>query len=106
MLGWAYPVRMISRLRRGFDADGIGRVGQLGQPPTDDLIEVEVAEHSVQLPEARAVSFLRPWLQGWQIIVGAAFQSFLVGSAWIAATVRDDDTHREDRQGTAERLVK
>jgi hypothetical protein len=29
-----------------------------------------------------------------------------VGSAWIAATVRDDDTHREDRQGTAERLVK
>jgi hypothetical protein len=28
-----------------------------------------------------------------------------VGSAWIAATVRDDDTHREDRQGTAEQWL-
>ena len=55
---------------------------------TGDLIEVEVAEQvGVQLPEAGAVSVLRPRLQGWQIIVGEAFQSFLVGSAGISTTV-------------------
>jgi hypothetical protein len=39
------------------------------------------------LPEAGAVPFLCPRLQGWQIIVGEAFQSFLVGSAGISTTV-------------------
>jgi hypothetical protein len=48
---------------------------------------MEVAEHGVQLAEAGAVSGLRTRLQRRQIIVGEAFQSFLVGSAGIAATV-------------------
>ena len=40
-----------------------------------------------QLPEAGAVSLLRPRLQSWQIIVGEAFESFFIGSSGIPTTI-------------------
>ena len=52
-----------------------------------DRLQVEVAEHGMQLPEAGAVSLLRPRLQSWQIIVGEAFESFFVGSSGIPTTI-------------------
>jgi hypothetical protein len=52
-----------------------------------NLVEIEVSEGDIQLAEAGAVSLLRPWLQRWQVIVGEAFKSLLVGSAATATTV-------------------
>jgi hypothetical protein len=43
--------------------------------------------------KAHALSVLRPKLQGWQIIVGEALQSFFVGSAAIPATVEPTMFH-------------
>jgi len=39
-------------------------------------------------PEVGAVSRLRPWLERRQMIVGEAFEGFLVGSAGTATTVK------------------
>ena len=58
--------------QRGISEHGISFhaiAGIIGQPPTGDLIEVEVAKHGVQLPKARAVSLLRPRLQRQRIII-------------------------------------
>jgi hypothetical protein len=48
---------------------------------------MDVAERGVQLPEACTISGLRTRFQGRQIIECEAFQSFLIGSAGISATV-------------------
>jgi len=40
-----------------------------------------------QLPEAGAESPLRPWLERRQVIVGEAFQRFLVGSVRTPTSV-------------------
>jgi hypothetical protein len=56
-------------LRRALGASFHAVTGIVGQPPTGDLVQIEVAEHGVQLAEAGAVSGLRTRLQRRQIIV-------------------------------------
>ena len=79
--------RQITPHGRTFGAGLHPVAGIVRQPSTADFIEIEGAERGMQLSEAGAVSLLRCRFQRRQIVIGEAFQSFLVGAARPSTTV-------------------
>ncbi len=79
--------RQITPHGRTLDASLHSITGIIGQSCAGNLIEIQAIEDHIQLAEARAVSFLCPWLHGRQVIVGEAFESFLVVASRPTTTV-------------------